>query len=184
MPPYRAIKEDWSDYDDESDLEIYEPEQERVPGSSAQNHVDDRSDDHRSDHDVEGKVQEPIHESLEQASSDESIDSTGMRSWSGGRDVCFEQGPAKDEDHRSQHSLQRKCQDGLPAKTEEWIELSGSDEEAPDVQDMAQKSVSWVEAAKLQTDVGKVYSVGVLSLHQTRGPTYLLSDHPPGCACS
>ena len=107
-----------------------------------------------------------------------------MRSWSGGRDVCFEQGPAKDEDHRSQHSLQRKCQDGLPAKTEEWIELSGSDEEAPDVQDMAQKSVSWVEAAKLQTDVGKVYSVGVLSLHQTRGPTYLLSDHPPGCACS
>ena len=184
MPPYRAIKEDWSDYDDESDLEIYEPEQERVPSSSAQNHVDDRSsDERRSDHAVERKVQEPIHEFLEHASSDESIDPTGRRSWREGRDLWYEQGPAENEDNRSQHSLQRKCQDGLPAKTEEWIELSGSDEEAPNIQDMAQEPVSRVEAAKSQTDDRKVYSVGALSLPQTRRPTYLLSDPPPRRAC-
>jgi hypothetical protein len=87
MPPYSAIKDDWSDdYDDGSDL------------ASRDYSWDGRPDEHRPDHDVEDKVREPIDESLEQASGDESIDSTGQRKWRPGRVIWYESGPDPDPD--------------------------------------------------------------------------------------
>ncbi|KAK5229940.1 transcriptional regulator swi6 [Exophiala xenobiotica] len=237
MPPYSAIKDDWSDYDDESDVEIYEPEQKRVvPSFPAEDYLDGTPDEHRPDHDVEDKVRQPMDESLEQASSDESVDLVGQRRWGPGRviwyesvanpdpdpewrsyveeqrelagidlalqreqdrlreeeayeeyiaqerldkqeeqeerearkqeqrerderlDLWYARLPPEHEDDGSQHSLQSKPQDGLPAKTEEWIELSGSDEETPNVQDIDRNLVSSAKGLSQSYD-GKVYSI-------------------------
>jgi hypothetical protein len=110
MPPYSAIKDDWSDdYDDGSDL--------AAPDYS----WDGRPDEHRPDHDVEDKVREPIDESLEQGSSDESIDSTGQKD--GDQGVFF--GTSRSQILILSGSVMpRKKGDSLCSRKKEYIENS------------------------------------------------------------